>query len=245
MSGHSKWAKVKHQKALKDPKKGLAFSKISSLISVAAKENSNPETNPKLRLVIEKAQELGVPKENIEKAIKRGAGELEEKENWEELFCEAYGPHGSALLIQVATNNKNRTLAELRHLLQLHEAKLAEIGSVRWLFKEMTKIIIPKQFWNNNLSLQVIEKGTEEINEDEENIYLYTSAENFPTLKEFLISKKHLIPETSIKTEFDFLSQQPIIITDLGIKKKMEELFDALDEHPDVEEIYSNVEFKV
>jgi len=146
MSGHSKWAKVKYQKAQKDPKRGQAFSKLSNLITVASRNGTDIETNPKLRLAVEKARELGMPKENIERAISRGSGNGTEGKQLEELMCEAYGPGGTAILIQAITDNKNRTLAELRHLLQNYDAKPANSGSVSYLFKETGRITLPKTF---------------------------------------------------------------------------------------------------
>ena len=116
MAGHSKWAKVKYQKAIKDPKRSKAFSKLSALITVAARDSGDIESNPKLRMAVDKAKEIGMPKENIEKAIKRGSGEIKEGEKLEEIMCEAYAPGGSALLIQAITNNKNRTIAEIKHI---------------------------------------------------------------------------------------------------------------------------------
>jgi len=239
MSGHSKWAKVKYQKAVKDPKKSKAFSKLTALITVAAREGNNIESNPKLRMAVDKAKEIGMPKENIEKAIKRGAGEDAEGKNLEEIMCEAYAPGGSALLIQAITDNKNRTLAELRHLLQQNQAKMAETGSVLWLFREMGKITVPKKFWNDNLSLEAIEKGAEEIKEENSQIIIYTTPQNLFAMKNLLAK---FINDDTIKAELDFVSQQPITISDPEIKDKLEKLFDELDEHNDVEEIYSNAQ---
>ncbi|MDD3548372.1 MAG: YebC/PmpR family DNA-binding transcriptional regulator [Candidatus Pacebacteria bacterium] len=238
MSGHSKWAKVKYQKAVNDPKKGKAFSKLSALISIAARDGKDIETNSKLRVAVEKAKELGMPKDNIEKAIKRGAGELKEEKNLEELFCEAYGPGGSALLIHAITDNKNRTLAELRHLLQTYESKMAETGSVRWMFKEVGVIFFPKTNWNDDFSLKIIEKGAEEIKEKEEEIIVYTSPQNLLPLKKFI---EELLPDTQITAEFDFISQQPLILSEAD-KTQIEKLFEALEDHSDIEGVYSNVE---
>ena len=237
MSGHSKWAKVKYQKAVKDPKKGKAFSKLSNLITVAAREGEDPNTNPKLRAAIEKAKELGMPKSNIERAIKRGSGESEEGKNLEEMFCEAYGPGGTAILIQTITDNKNRTLAELRHLLQNHQAKMADSGSVRWLFKETSQIIIPKEKWNDDLYLEAIEKGAEEIKEENEKIIISSPPQKFSSLKKFI---GEILPEDQIKTNIDWISKQKINIQDEETKKQLEDLFNALKERDDVEEIYSN-----
>jgi len=239
MSGHSKWSKVKYQKAVKDPKRAKAFSKLTALITVAARDGSNIESNSKLKMAVEKAKEFGMPKENIERAISRGSGEMDDGKKLDEVFYEAYGPGGSALLIHAITDNKNRTLAELRHLLQEHDAKMADTGSVRWMFKESGKITLPKKFWNDDISLEVIENGAEEIKEDDNQIIIYTNPKNILSIKDFLEKKTD---QDIVKTELDFISQQTIAITDKAIKNKLENLFDALDEHDDVEEIYSNAD---
>jgi len=239
MSGHSKWSKVKYQKAVKDPKRAKAFSKLTALITVAARDGSKIESNSKLKMAVDKAKEFGMPKENIERAISRGSGEMDDGKKLDEVFYEAYGPGGSALLIQAITDNKNRTLAELRHLLQEHGAKMADTGSVRWMFKESGKIILPKKFWNDDISLEAIENGAEEIKEEDEKIIIYTNPQNLILIKDFLEKK---IGQDIIKNELDFTSQQPIAISDKAIKDKLENLFDVLDEHSDVEEIYCNAD---
>ena len=192
-------------------------------------------------MAVDKAKEFGMPKENIERAISRGSGELDGGKKIDEIFCEAYGPGGSALLIQAITDNKNRTLAELRHLLQGHGAKMADTGSVRWMFKEVGKIILPKKFWNDDISLEAIENGAEEIKEEDEKIIIYTDPQNLALIKDFLEKK---IGQDVIKAEFDFISQQPIKIANKEIKVKSGNLFNALDEHDDVEEIYCNADLK-
>jgi len=240
MSGHSKWAKVKYQKAQKDPKKGQAFSKITNLITVAARKGTDAESNPKLRIAIEKAKELGMPKENIEKAIKRGAGDSLEGKNVEEILVEAYGPQGVALLIQAVTDNKNRTLAELRHLLNENSAKLTEGGTVKYLFKEMGKILIDKNLWNDDFALSSIENGAQEIKEEDEKIAIYTDLSKFNDLKKFLENKLNL---KDFKTEIEFVPDNCIEIKDKKIIEELDNLFSALANYPDVEEVYSNVNY--
>jgi len=240
MSGHSKWAKVKYQKAQKDPKKGQAFSKITNLITVAARKGTDAESNPKLRIAIEKAKELGMPKENIEKAIKRGAGDSLEGKNVEEILVEAYGPQGVALLIQAVTDNKNRTLAELRHLLNENSAKLTEGGTVKYLFKEMGKILVDKNLWNDDFALSSIENGAQEIKEEDEKIAIYTDLSKFNDLKKFLENKLNL---KDFKTEIEFVPDNCIEIKDKKIIEELDNLFSALANYPDVEEVYSNVNY--
>lgn len=131
MSGHSKWAQIKHQKGSADAKRGKIFSKLSLAISIAARDGANPDANPRLRAAIEKAREYQVPNENIERAIRRVT---EAKENLESIAYEAYGPEGAALYIEAVTDNKNRTLNEIKILLGEHDAKLGAPGSARWAF---------------------------------------------------------------------------------------------------------------
>ncbi len=152
MSGHSKWSNIKHQKGAADAKRGKLFSKISRLISVAAKEKgADPESNSKLRTAIDKAKEANMPKENIERAIKKGTGQLEGAQ-MEEITYEAYGPAGVALIIQGITDNKNRTLSEIKNILSKHNAKMAEAGSVRYIFRREGEEWIP------NYEVEVEEK---------------------------------------------------------------------------------------
>lgn len=242
MSGHSKWSKVKYQKAVKDPKRGKAFSKLTNLITVAARESGDIETNPKLRIAVEKAKSLDMPKDNIDRAIQKGAGGGDEGKLLEELICEAYGPAGTAILIQVITDNKNRTLAELRHLLSTYDAKMANSGGVSFMFKEAGKITVPKINWNDNLALQIIEKGAEEIKEKDETVEIYTSISNLNNLKKII---ENNLSGIQIETEIDFVAQQPVQINDEKLKNRLEALFNALDENSDVGEIYSNAEYKV
>lgn len=144
MSGHSKWSKIKHDKKITDSRRGKSFDKISRLISVAAKEKgSDLETNPKLRMAVEKAKSINMPKDNIERAIKRGSGKLEEA-NIEEVLYEAYGPSGTALIIKGITDNKNRTVAEIKNILNKFNGKLAEPGSVQYLFDKKNEDWVPK-----------------------------------------------------------------------------------------------------
>jgi len=136
MSGHSKWSTIKHKKAATDAKRGKIFSKLAKMISVAALEKGgDPSMNPRLRMAIESAQKENLPKENIERAIKKGTGELEGV-TFEELTLEVYGPEGIAILIEAITDNKNRTLSEIKKILSDHNAKLGDVGSVQWAFEK-------------------------------------------------------------------------------------------------------------
>lgn len=177
MSGHSKWSKIKHQKATTDARRGKIFSKMAKMIAVAAKKGGDPNMNPTLRLTIEQAKSVNMPNDNIERAIKKGTGENKEGQ-LEEITYEAYGPNGTPLIIETITDNKNRTLAEIKHILSNHNSKLAVTGSVKYLFN---------------------------------------------------------------KQRDEWIAKYSTDITDEKLKEQLEKLFNALDEHEDVKEIYSNV----
>lgn len=144
MSGHSKWSTIKHKKALTDAKRSKIFSKISSLISIAARKGKDPDRNPSLRTAIEKAREINLPKENIDRAIKRGTGEIAGAA-LEEAAYGAFGPGGIAILIVAITDNKNRTLAEIKKILAEHNAKFAEVNSIQWMFHREGADWVPNQ----------------------------------------------------------------------------------------------------
>jgi len=238
MSGHSKWAQIKHKKAITDAKKSKIFSKLAALISIAAREKGGGASmNPKLRLAVEKARAMNMPMENIERAIKRGTGGIESG-NLEELLLEAYGPGGKAILISAITDNKNRTLAEIKHILNEGGGKLASSGSVRWMFEEKGKIILENQKLNEDMELKIIEAGAEDIKVERGEIIILTKPEDLELVKQEIIKAKMEISETSL----DFISKTSEKISEEE-REAYEKLFEALDDQQDVEEIYSNIEF--
>jgi len=144
MSGHSKWAQIKHQKGTADAKKSKVFAKLAHAISIVSKNGKDPATNPALREAISKAKEMNMPSDNIQKAIKRGTGELKEGEALEKVLYEFFGPGGCAVLVEGITDNKNRTLGEIRHVLSKHELQLAGSGSCLWSFEKTSEGFNPK-----------------------------------------------------------------------------------------------------
>ncbi len=179
MSGHSKWSKVKHQKAATDAKKGKTFSKLVRFIALAAKKGADPEANPSLKFAISQARAVNMPSENIERAIKKGSGEMKD-ENLEEARYESFGPNGIAIIIETISNNKNRTLNEIKHLLSQYNIKLAEQGSVLWTFSKDQS-----GEWQPKHTVQIPETDKEtvekllEILEDHEDVQkVYTNAAN-------------------------------------------------------------------
>jgi YebC/PmpR family DNA-binding regulatory protein len=238
MSGHSKWAQIKHKKAATDAKKSANFSKLTALITVAAREKGgDSNTNPKLRMAVEKAHSFNMPAENIERAIKKGTGELEGI-IIEELFIEAYGPNGKPILITAVTDSKNRTISEIKHLLSKHEGKMAGSGSVKWMFEEKGQIILENQKIDDELELKLIGLGVEDIKENETEIEIITQPHNLEIIKEELLKSKKQISESSIT----FLPKNPEIVSDEE-KEHLEKLFEELDNHQDVVEIYTTITF--
>ncbi|MEO0151141.1 MAG: YebC/PmpR family DNA-binding transcriptional regulator [candidate division WOR-3 bacterium] len=236
MAGHSKWAQIKHKKALKDARRGKMFSKLIREITVAVKLGGpDPSANPRLRLVLEKAKEVNLPKDNIERAIKRVVGG-EESANFEEVIYEGYGPEGVAFVVKALTDNKNRTVGEIRHIFSKHGGSLATSGSVLWQFSEKGVIYVDKDKADENKLFELaISLNAEDVKEDEDSFVIYTNPKDFHTIKEALINEGIEISSSSIT----LIPQNTIKLS--GEKaKKILKLFEALEEHDDVQEVYAN-----
>jgi len=237
MSGHSHAKTVAATKNAEDAKRSKVFSKMSRLLAVAAKEGADPESNSKLKMAIEQAKRANMPKDNIERAIKRGSGEIE-GENLEEVSFEALGPEGIALIIEGITDNKNRTLQEIKQILNQHNGKLAGEGSVKWMFerKGIIKIISNFSFLaskKDETELKIIEAGADDIKWCNDFIEVLTKPEDLDEVEKNL-------KEKAIEVESSFLGwrAKEEITTN---KEKAEKLFEALDDNEAVQNIYSNV----
>lgn len=240
MARHSHWAKIKGKKSLLDAKKGQIFSKLAREIEIAARSGGNPDFNPRLRVAIEKAKEAKMPMENIERAIKRGTGEIA-GEKIEEVLYEAYGPGGIAILIEGITDNKNRTLNEIKNILQRFGGKLVSEGGVRWMFERKGLIVVDLQKQDKikskeELEFLVIESGAEDFIWKNEQIYIYTKVEDLDITRKKLESAGVKIESFSL----DWISKETIEV-DEKTKKDCEELFETLSENEAVQEIYSNL----
>jgi len=242
MSGHSHWKKVKHKKGATDIKKSKIFSKLSRAISVAARDKgSDPGMNPKLRLAIEMAHSFSLPKETVERAIKKGAGELEGIK-LEEVLFEAYGPGGIAIIIEGITDNKNRALGEIKQILNQNKGKLAKEGSVKWLFERKGVIIVDwklqiENFKNKEeLELKAIESGAEDIYWHNGSLDIYTKIEDLEEIKQKLNEEGVKIESTSL----DWVAKEELSLNKEQ-KKASQKLFETLDESEAVQEIYSNI----
>ncbi|MDI6882927.1 MAG: YebC/PmpR family DNA-binding transcriptional regulator [Patescibacteria group bacterium] len=243
MSGHSHFSSIKHKKAIEDQKRGKIFSKLARVISVAAREGANPETNLKLKKALEEAKSFNLPKENIERAIKKGTGELPGAK-LETLSFEAFGPGGIALIIEGITDNKNRTLAEIKQALQKHSGKLAEVGSVRWLFERKgvitvnpkSKVQSPKD--KENLELKMIEIGAEDFywHKEEDILDVYTKPEELEKVKKELENQGLQVELATL----DWVAKKQIEVSEKD-KENCQKLFEVLDDNEAVQEIYSNL----
>ena len=241
MSGHSHARTIRHQKNITDQKRGQIFSKMARVIWVAVKEGGpNTETNSKLRLAIETAHSFRMPNENIERAIKRATGEIPEKK-LEEVLYEAYGPGGIAIIIEGITDNKNRSLNEIKQILNQHNGKLVQEGAIKWMFERKGCITIniknqnPKTK-NDELELLVIEAGAEDLYWYGEDLDVYTNIKDLEKVKKKLEEKGVKIDSTS----FDLKPKEMIDLKEKE-KESCQKLFESLDESESVQEIYSNI----
>ena len=238
MAGHSKWANIKHRKAAVDAKRGKLFTKLSREITVAARQGGgDPEYNFALRLAIERAKAANMPSETIERAIKRGTGEIE-GEKLEEVIYEAYGPYGVAMLIQVVTDNRNRTVAELRHILNKRGGSLGESGSVMWQFDRKGAITVDADGMDpEEVALLAIDAGAEDFELDQNLVSIYTDPSELEAVKQELESQGmrvvnaelSLLPKTALQLE----PEQALQVL---------RLMEALEELDDVQRVYSNLD---
>ncbi len=237
MSGHSRWAGIKHKKGLADAKRGKHFTKIVREIAIAAKiGGGQPDSNPRLRKAMDDAREANMPADNIKKAIQRGTGELPGV-NYEELVYEGYGPSGVALMLEITTDNKNRTAGEIRRILSLHGGNLGETGSVGWVFSSKGIFAIEKSKSTEDQLMSVaLDAGAEDIKSDDPDVFeVTTEPADFEKVKKALESAKiptlsaevTLLPKTSVK-----LSGAPA--------ESMMKLMNELEDHDDVKNIYAN-----
>lgn len=241
MSGHSHWAGIKHKKGVNDAKRGQVFAKAARVIVVAARlGGKDPAMNAALRTAIEKARALNMPKDNIERAISRGVGESG-GEQLEEKLLEAYGPGGTAILIKIITDNNNRTLNNVRHILSKHGGKLAEGGSVQWLFDRSTvfTLTLPSGMSKEDFELSVISDGIQETAwEDENTLVLYCAPEEGDVVRKNL-EQQNIMP-VSVESAMRPKTQ---VTVDESLRGNVQKIFEELDDDDDVQEVYTNAAF--
>ncbi|MCG6879386.1 MAG: YebC/PmpR family DNA-binding transcriptional regulator [Deltaproteobacteria bacterium] len=236
MSGHSKWSSIKHKKGAADAKRGKIFTKLIKEITVAARMGGgDPEGNPRLRTAIAAAKAENMPKENIERGIKKGTGELEGV-SYEEASYEGYGPGGSAVLVDCLTDNKNRSVADIKHLFERNGGNLGEPGCVAWIFEQRGLIVLEKdQVDEEHLIDLALEAGAEDVKEEETEFEVVTAPSDFEAVKKaiddaelpYTLAEVTKIPKNTVKVE--------------GKKaQQMINLMQALEDHDDVSHVYAN-----
>jgi len=240
MAGHSKWAKVKHFKGAIDAKRARIFAKLSKEITIAAKlAGGDPAMNPRLRMALLKCRGANMPMDNIERAIKRGTGGGESA-NYEDLTYEAYGPHGVALLVELSTDNRNRTAAEIRSLLTKNGGTIATAGSVSRLFQRKGQMIVPREGANEDQLMELaLEAGAEDFKAEPEGYEILTDPAHFEAVNKQLETK-------GIKCVVAEVTSLPVLtvtLPDVNAIAAVKKLIDALEEHDDVKEVYANAEF--
>ena len=239
MSGHSHWAGIKHKKGAADAKRSQVFSKLAKEIVIAAKEGTDPSANPGLRSVIDKARSFNMPSDNITRAIKKGSGE--EAKRLAELLLEAYGPGGIAILISAITDNRNRTIGEIKQILGKNQGKLVEGGAVQWLFERRGVVTVepsenqPSLAPKEDIELLAIEAGAEDTHWQEETLDIYANPAEFGHIKQ-VFEQKGFAANSSL----DWVAKERTEITQQD-KERTEKLFEALDDQEDVQDIYSNL----
>ncbi len=239
MSGHSKWANIKRRKAAVDAKKGAVYTRLGREIIAAAKEGGgNPDANFRLRLAIEKAKAANMPSDNIQRAIMKGTGELDEGTALEDVTYEGYGPGGVAVLVQVMTDNRNRTAQEVRYLFSRHGGNLGETGCVAWMFKKKGSIVLAREanaISEDDLMLLALDAGAEDVRTDDETFDIVTSPTDFQAVLEAVKKAKLNVAEA----EITMVPQSTVHLTGEQAEKCLG-LIEALEEHEDVQNVYSN-----
>lgn len=237
MAGHSKWNNIKHRKGAQDKKRAQLFTKLGREITVAAKEGGgDPEFNPRLRLAIDKAKASNMPKDPLERAIKKGTGELEGVD-YVELVYEGYGPAGTAFIVNTLTDNKNRTASDVRSTFTKKGGNLGTDGAVAWMFKKQGVISIKKDnIDSDEFMMFTLESGAEDVIENDEDFQVITGFTEFQNVLDKL-KEGNYIYETA---EIEMNAENNVEITDLDTAKAVMNLYDALDELDDVQEVYSN-----
>ncbi len=239
MSGHSKWSTIKHKKAINDAKRANVFTKYAKIIEVAARNGGDPEMNFGLRMAIDKARSINMPKDNIERAIKRGTGEAKDGVALEEITYEAYGPGQVSILIQCITDNKNRTLTDVKTILKKNKGKFVEGGGVSWQFEQKGLIVVEeiKEAEQEQIEMQIIDSGADDYKFDDDVVIIYTKGNELKKVQNNL--EKSGLKITEAKIIFD--AKDKISVSDEELAD-LENLIGLLEENDDVSEVWTSLE---
>lgn len=238
MSGHSKWANIQHRKGRQDAKRGKVFTKAAKEIIIAAKNGGDPSGNPRLRAAIAAAKAVNLPKDKIEAAIRKGTGE-DAGGDIAEAFYEGYGPGGIAIMVEVATDNKNRTVAEVRHLFTKHGGAMGENGSVAWMFERKGVIAVPRADYAEDAIMEAaLEAGADDVIDDEDVWTIQTAMADFAAVRDALEA-------AGVTMESAELAMVPanLVAVNAETGVKLLRLMDALDDNDDVQNVYVNADF--
>lgn len=237
MSGHSKWSTIRRKKGAEDVKRGKMFTRLAREITVAARSGGgDPSANPALRLAIDKARASNMPKENIERAIKRGTGELEGGE-LEEVYYEGYGPHGVALMVKCLTDNRNRTIADVRRVFNRAGGSMAEAGAVAWMFESKGYLTVPRNDMDpDTIFMMAVEAGAQDVEIGDEYLEIYTDPGDLNWVRESLTKQGLTVEEA----ELAMVAKTSLTLSDKETLQAMS-LIEALEELDDVQQVYSNL----
>lgn len=238
MSGHSKWATIKRKKGALDAKRGKMFTKLIKELTIAAREGGgDPSANPRLRLAVDNAKAANMPQDNIERAIKKATGELEGV-TYHELTYEGYGPAGVAILVEVATDNKNRIVAEVRHIFSKYGGSMGENGSVAWMFDRKGVISMPKQGKSEDDIMEIIlDAGAEDLQTEEEFFEIQTPLESFEPVRKAIADKELSVENASLQ----WIAKNTVPVAGEDAEKVMK-LIEAMEDNDDVQNVYSNAD---
>jgi YebC/PmpR family DNA-binding regulatory protein len=239
MSGHSKWSTIKRKKGAADAKRGKMFTKLIKEITIAAREGGgDPGMNPRLRLAVDNAKAANMPADNIERAIKKATGELKGV-IFHELTYEGYGPSGIAVIVEVATDNKNRTVADVRHLFSKYNGSLGENGSVAWMFDRKGVITLPTQDKTEDDIMDIVlEAGAEDLQTEEDFFEVQTELESFDPVRKALLAQELQVENASLQ----WIAKNIVKVNGEDAEKVIK-LIDALEESDDVQNVFSNADF--
>jgi YebC/PmpR family DNA-binding regulatory protein len=238
MSGHSKWATIKHKKAATDAKRGKIFTRLIKEIQIAARSGGDPEGNPRLRTAIAAAKGVSMPADNIKKAIMRGTGELEGGQI-DEIMFEGYGPGGAAVLVMVATDNRNRTVSDIRHMFSKNGGNLGEQGSVSWMFERKSQIVIEKEKADEDtLMTLVLEAGADDLKDSDDSWEVISD----PASHEAVLAAIQKAGIETVSVEAMAMLPKNLVHLEGKNAQGMMRLSDVLEEHDDVQNVYSNVD---
>ncbi len=237
MSGHSKWSTIKRKKGVADAKRGAVFTRLARELAIAARDGGDPDTNFRLRLAVDKARAENMPKDNIERAIKKGTGEDKDSAVWEEIMFEGYGPHGSALMVTCVTDNRNRTVPDIRHAFSKYGGNMAEQGAVGWQFDRKSYFAFPSSQLSFDKAFELgINIGADDVVDGEDTVEIYGPVEAFKTIADAL----HTVNVHPSEAGLRMIAKQEMDL-DVESTLKFMRMVEAIEEMDDVQDVFHNV----